>query len=563
MSKANGIGVVRFIRDAAGADNCPDGELVRRFAADADERAFRTLVSRHGPVVWAVCRRMLGNHHDAEDAFQATFLVFARKAGGIHSAVAGWLCGVAARVAARVRSARRLEPMDAEPAVGHADGAIGELTVREAEVALYEELARLPEKYRAALVLCCLEGLSRDEAADRLGWTENRVKHCLERGRERLRSQLARRGIALGLPLLAGLLEPASGLAAPLADAAVRHATGTQPPAAVSSLAHGVSRVMCIAKWKWVALAGWAAVVLSAGAAAAVLLPAPEPPPPAAQPGVNLVLAAAPTLPAKPPGPQKPTPMQPWEVATEFLQFIIDGKPEQAQKLGDRLDEKAVKELQVAGLKRAKLALVLVNDFRALVVTERAKLKRSADAKPTDEHAVVQLERKDAKSPWRVTETDVADEGAVWRDVDDYLEGQFNHDREPKKDAPEPAKGAKEPAWAVAEEFLKLALAGKTADALKLVVPGTVSENKVGEVRQLLFASTAPVAVLINDTRMEVAFQQQRDEKGKDGHLVLMLTKSKDGVWQVKDIDFRNEDELEPRVKLYLAGNYNSPDGKQ
>src|SRR5262249_18142983 len=181
--------------------------------ADAD--AFRTLVSRHGPVVWAVCRRMLRNHHDAEDAFQATFLELARGAGGIRAggAVAGWLCGVAARVAARVRSTRRTETAEVEASAGHPDGALGDLTVREAEANLYEELAGLPEKYRAALVLCCLEGLSRTEAAAELGWTENQLKNCLEQGRERLRSRLASRGIALGVPLLAGLLAPTTASA--------------------------------------------------------------------------------------------------------------------------------------------------------------------------------------------------------------------------------------------------------------------------------------------------------------------------------------------------------------
>ena len=255
MSSGNGTSVVRFIR--ARADACaegpPDAELVRRFAAHSDEQAFRLLVARHAPVVWAVCRKMLRNHHDAEDAFQATFLVFARGAHGIRSgaAVGGWLCGVAGRVAARVRSQPRPDSATDEPADGHPDGALGDLTVREAEAILYEELARLPEKYRDAVVLCCLEGLSRDEAATRLGWTENQVKNCLEQGRERLRSRLARRGIALGVPMLTTLLAPPASAAPPV----LALATGTQPPAAISSLAHGVTRTMWIAKWKWAATA--------------------------------------------------------------------------------------------------------------------------------------------------------------------------------------------------------------------------------------------------------------------------------------------------------------------
>src|SRR5262245_19179282 len=99
MSQAEGV--VKFIRDAAhtsaGAGDVPDTELVRRFADSRDEHAFRAIVSRYGPVVWAVCRRLVRNHHDAEDAFQATFLVFAKKAGGLRTgeAVAGWLYAVA------------------------------------------------------------------------------------------------------------------------------------------------------------------------------------------------------------------------------------------------------------------------------------------------------------------------------------------------------------------------------------------------------------------------------------------------------------------------------------
>ena len=288
MSSANGAGVARLIRDAAEAcaDGEPDAELVRPFAANADEQAFRARVARPGPDVWPVCWRPRTDHHDAEDAFQATFLVLARGAGGIRAGavVGGWLCGVAARVSARVRSVRRPEPTGAEPAFGHPDGALGDLTVREAEAALYEELARLPEKYRAPLVLCCLEGLSRDEAAARLEWTENQVKHGLEQGREQLRTRLNRRGIALGLALLTNLLAaPAGAVPSTVADTAVRHATGATPPAAIASLAHRVNRIMWISKWKW-AIAASAALALTAGGTlAAVLRQTLEPPAPPAK----------------------------------------------------------------------------------------------------------------------------------------------------------------------------------------------------------------------------------------------------------------------------------------
>lgn len=562
MSGANGVGVVRFIRESSGAnaEAAPDGELVRRFAAGADERAFRALVARHGPVVWAVCRRLLRNHHDAEDAFQATLLVLARGAGGIRSgsAVGGWLCGVAARVASRVRSARRAEPTDAEPAAGHPDGALGELTVREAEALLYEELGRLPERYRAALVLCCLEGLSRDEAASQLGWSANRLKNALEQGRELLRARLARRGVALGLPLLAGMLCPPAAVAAPLVEAAVRHATGaTAPPAAIGSLADGVTQAMWVAKWKWAAAACAAASLAVGGVLAAGLgRPPAAPEPPAAKPG--LVLAPAPAQPKKAAAEKELT--DPVAIAAAFLQHVIDGKPERALKLAEprMIDERDVKKIQVSGLKRVKLVMLLINDERVTVVTERAQLVRGGGPRPEDAHVVVTLEKK-SDVPWVVRESDIRDEKWVLREIDDYLDGKFNFD--PKEDRPGVKKDAKEPnpARGVAVEFLKLALAGKTDAALKLAVPGTVSENKVGEIKKAGYTSTKVAAVLLNDTRVEVVFGGPVEEKGEPRHLVLMLTKSKDGAWRVKDVDARDDDGIEARAKLYLAGQYNDP----
>src|SRR5262245_29248718 len=167
MSDGNGSGMVRFIRGAAAScgDEVPDAELVRRFALHGDEQAFRAVVARHGPVVWAVCRRVAGSHHDAEDAFQAAMLVFARKAPELRSgdAVGSWLYAVAYRVASRTRATSRRAPAPELPHATEGD-VLDDLSVREAEAIFHEELARLPEKYRAALVLCCLEGLARDEA---------------------------------------------------------------------------------------------------------------------------------------------------------------------------------------------------------------------------------------------------------------------------------------------------------------------------------------------------------------------------------------------------------------
>ena len=145
-----------------------DRELLRRFAAERDEGAFAEIVRRHGPMALRVCRRVLRGHHDAEDVCQAAFLLLARKAGSVswHDSVAGWLYRTAYWLSrkARVAAARRARHEARARPAGQAD-ASAELTARELMAVLDEELSRLPEKYRAPIVLCCLEGRSRDEAA--------------------------------------------------------------------------------------------------------------------------------------------------------------------------------------------------------------------------------------------------------------------------------------------------------------------------------------------------------------------------------------------------------------
>ncbi len=183
----------------------PDAELVRRYVDSGDADAFAALVLRHGGPVWRVCRAVAGNPHDADDAYQVTFLLFARNAGHIRqpARVAAWLHGVAVKVAGKARSRRRPEPLLFDPvARPEGDG--------ENAAALHAELARLPDKYRVPLVLCALEGRSRAAVAADLGWTLNRLKSCLEQGRERLRKRLAARGI-----VGAGLVAVAPLMAAP------------------------------------------------------------------------------------------------------------------------------------------------------------------------------------------------------------------------------------------------------------------------------------------------------------------------------------------------------------
>jgi RNA polymerase sigma factor (sigma-70 family) len=153
---------------AASAESTPDQELVGAFATSRYEAAFAALVKGHRLTVLNLCRRVLGNHQDAEDAFQATFLVLAREAPRLRDPrlVGSWLYGVAARTAAKARTTRaRRQARERAAAVPTTNDPLAELTVREAQSVIDEELARLPGKYRGPLILCCLEGLARDEAA--------------------------------------------------------------------------------------------------------------------------------------------------------------------------------------------------------------------------------------------------------------------------------------------------------------------------------------------------------------------------------------------------------------
>jgi RNA polymerase sigma factor (sigma-70 family) len=193
-----------------------DKQLLHRFLTGrdgADQAAFTELVQRHGAMVLGVCREVLGNAHDAQDAFQATFLVLARKAGSVRKAdsLSCWLHGVAYRVALRARSNAARRRNSEQQA-----GAMKALTFEcagdrpESWPELHEEVARLPRRYREPIVLCYLEGHSTEEAALRIGCPVGTVFSRLSRARERLRERLVRRGLAMPAALLAaGLARPA------------------------------------------------------------------------------------------------------------------------------------------------------------------------------------------------------------------------------------------------------------------------------------------------------------------------------------------------------------------
>src|SRR5262249_45750836 len=249
------------------------------------EAAFAALVRRHGPMVLNVCRRVLGSPQDAEDAFQATFLVLARKAASLRDRplVGSWLYGVAQRTARKALTARaRRATHEREAAAPAPRDPLAELSVREAQRLVDRELARLPGKYQAPLVLCCLEGLARDEAARQLGWPVNLLKSRLEQARQLLRDRLGRHGLTLpaGAPAveLRGTAAEA-GVPAALAASTIRAggavAAGGSAAGMVSAealaLSEGMVRMMFLAKLKTGAAALAALVTLGALAAAPLL----------------------------------------------------------------------------------------------------------------------------------------------------------------------------------------------------------------------------------------------------------------------------------------------------
>jgi RNA polymerase sigma factor (sigma-70 family) len=200
---------LQCLLNQADADSCDDAGLWERFVMRRDETAFAALLARHGPMVHGVCRRVLRDEHEAEDAFQAVFLLFARKASCLRhpQTLAAWLYGAARRLAlmAQRTNSRRRQREIARAAAAHTGtpSPLDELSARELLLVLDEELGRLPERYRLPLILCGLEGRSQAEAARLLCWSAASVRGRLERGRARLRARLVRRGLALGASLLA------------------------------------------------------------------------------------------------------------------------------------------------------------------------------------------------------------------------------------------------------------------------------------------------------------------------------------------------------------------------
>jgi RNA polymerase sigma-70 factor (ECF subfamily) len=262
-----------------------DALLLERFVEQWDQAAFRDLVLRHGPMVLGVCRRILRDPHAAEDAFQVTFLLLVRKAASVRKreSVGPWLYGVARRVALEARgiASRRPVPLRMDPEVPVVDDRDG-LERDELHAALHEELGRLPEKYRAPLVLCYFEGLPHEAVARQLGWPIGTVRTRIARGRDLLGARLTRRGLtpAAVLVVLGLLPERAAAVPPRLIEATVRAAARVavgervrrgEVPARVVDLEKKVRKGMHLTRLKWATAFALAVVGAGAGIAGALV----------------------------------------------------------------------------------------------------------------------------------------------------------------------------------------------------------------------------------------------------------------------------------------------------
>jgi RNA polymerase sigma factor (sigma-70 family) len=345
-------GVIRHLRRTVllrdGA-RLTDEELLTDYISRRDEAALAALVHRHGPMVWGVCRRVLRNYHDAEDAFQATFLVFVRKGASIASRelLANWLYGVAhhtalkARATAARRKGRERQVLEMpEPAVAEQD------LWRDLQPLLDEELSRLPDKYRVVIVLCDLEGKTRKEAARQLACPEGTVAGRLARARVMLAKRLARRGIGLSGGALAALVSqnvalaavPASVVSSTIKAAsllAAGQAAGVVT-AKVAALTEGVVQAMFTTKIKSVLAVVLVVGFALAGAGLLYRTPAAEQPPDSGK------VVQAP----KPGEKEAPAPALPDEKTAPKEQKVLTS--EEALKL--RSKEKVTVQFKVVGV---------------------------------------------------------------------------------------------------------------------------------------------------------------------------------------------------------------------
>ena len=263
---------IHALFDTGAMGELTDRQLLERFKPrdnEAAELAFAVLVERHGPMVFHASHSILRDRHAAEDAFQATFLILSRKAGSLwfRESLGPWLFGTACRVAWCARSAAFRRRTHERKAAELAPLGVDDGSQDDRDAVLYEELNRLPERYRVAVLMCDLEGLTQEQAARRLGWPAGTVRSRLARGRARLREQLTRRGLApTVVPVGASLARPAvsAALAASTVENALKFAAGQAVTGIATSSAiaftEGVVTIMLMSKLKLIL-----AVVLAGG----------------------------------------------------------------------------------------------------------------------------------------------------------------------------------------------------------------------------------------------------------------------------------------------------------
>jgi RNA polymerase sigma factor (sigma-70 family) len=252
-----------------------DHQLLSRFVESGDEAAFAIIMDRHGPMLYGVCRRFLGDSHLADDVLQATFLLLSRRCGSIRksNSLGSWLYRVAHRLARQAqradaaRSRRERLAVDNRTLAPPSDPGWDELCL-----VLDEELRRLPERYRIPLLLCYLEGRTQDEAARQLDWSVRTLRRRLERARNLLKARMVRRGATLGAGLFAGFLAPSSASAVlppelrqSILNISTGNAKSSVPSAAVMQMVNAATRAAIVTK-----IAIWSAVALALVSAAAV-----------------------------------------------------------------------------------------------------------------------------------------------------------------------------------------------------------------------------------------------------------------------------------------------------
>ena len=257
--------LLTFLRNMTGAHtDSSDGHLLDRFLEGDCEEAFALLVRRHGPMVFGVCQRILSENADAEDAFQATFVVLAKRASSIRKrdSLASWLYGVALRCSRQLK-VTRMNQREKERAAGQQqqNQTVVHSQVTDLEVVLDEEIRRLPRKYQEPILLCYFEGLTREEAAQQLGWPIGTIAGRLSRANQMLKKRLVKRGVATATVAVPAILEQQAGQAALSSQLlrstiyAIRAITTGVPEATVLSgnavnVSRQVLQQMVLTKWK-------------------------------------------------------------------------------------------------------------------------------------------------------------------------------------------------------------------------------------------------------------------------------------------------------------------------